>query len=88
VSVTVPNWKVKAFLDYLTEQGKSRNTRKNHFSAIRNFYKRNYYELTFFRGDSARDKFSILLKSRHHREWHSLLQKGCGFFASDYRTAS
>ncbi|MGD0978202.1 MAG: tyrosine-type recombinase/integrase [Candidatus Bathyarchaeia archaeon] len=48
--------KVKAFLDYLTEQGKSPNTRKNHFSAIRNFYKRNYYELTFFRGDGPENE--------------------------------
>jgi integrase len=44
------------FLNYLEEQGLSPNTRKSYFMAIRNFYKRNYYELTFFRGDGPGDE--------------------------------
>ena len=42
---------VKQFLAYLEEEGLSPNTRKSYFMAIRNFYKRNYLELSFFRGD-------------------------------------
>jgi integrase len=44
------------FLNYLEEQNLSPNTRKSYFMAIRNFYKRNYYELTFFRGDGPGDE--------------------------------
>lgn len=43
--------KVKQFIKHLEEQGLSANTRNSYFMAIRNFYKRNYYELHFFRGD-------------------------------------
>jgi site-specific recombinase XerD len=35
------------FLNYLEQQGLSPNTRKSYFMAVRNFYKRNYYEFTF-----------------------------------------
>ena len=42
---------VKQFLKFLEDQGLSANTRNSYFMAVRNFYKRNYYELHFFRGD-------------------------------------
>ena len=42
---------VKRFLKFLEEQGLSDNTRRVYFMAIRNFYKRNYYPLEFFRGE-------------------------------------
>ncbi len=42
---------LKRYLDHLQEVGLAPNTRKTHFMAVRNFYKRNYCELTFFRGD-------------------------------------
>jgi len=43
--------KVKEFLKFLEEQHLSANTRNCYFMAVRNFYKRNYYELHFFKGD-------------------------------------
>jgi integrase len=43
--------RLKEYLGFLEGEGKSPNTRKNYFASVRNFYKRNYYELTFFRGD-------------------------------------
>jgi integrase len=49
---------LKAFLNHLEEEGKSPNTRKNYFMGVRNFYKRNYYPLTFFRGDGPSDETS------------------------------
>jgi integrase len=42
---------VKAYINSLATKGLSPNSRKTYFAALRNFYKRNYYELTFFRGD-------------------------------------
>jgi len=42
---------LKRYVDHLQELGLSPNTRKNYFMSVRNFYKRNYCELTFFRGD-------------------------------------
>lgn len=42
---------LKRFLAYLDEKGLSPNTIRGYFMAIRNFYKRNYLELSFFRGD-------------------------------------
>jgi hypothetical protein len=43
--------KVKEFIKFLEDQGLSANTRNCYFMAVRNFYKRNYYELHFFKGD-------------------------------------
>lgn len=42
---------LKRFLSDLEEEGLSPNTRRCYFTAVRNFYKRNYVELQFFRGD-------------------------------------
>jgi len=42
---------LKRYIAELQKSGLSPNTRKNYFMAVRNFYKRNYCELTFFRGD-------------------------------------
>lgn len=42
---------VKKFIKHLEQKGLSANTRRSYFMAIRNFYKRNYVELHFFRGD-------------------------------------
>lgn len=42
---------VKRFLAHLDEKELSPNTVRGYFMAIRNFYKRNYLELSFFRGD-------------------------------------
>lgn len=42
---------VKGFLKTLADEGLAPNARRTYFSAIRNFYKRNYQELMFFRGD-------------------------------------
>jgi len=42
---------VKKFIKHLKEKSLSANTRRCYFMAIRNFYKRNYLELHFFRGD-------------------------------------
>lgn len=42
---------LKRFLGILEDEGLSPNTRRSYFMAIRNFYKRNYLELQFFRGD-------------------------------------
>lgn len=42
---------VKGFMKHLETEGLSANTRKSYFMAVRNFYKRNYLELHFFRGD-------------------------------------
>jgi len=42
---------LKRYLDHLQKGGLAPNTRKSYFNAVRNFYKRNYCELTFFRGD-------------------------------------
>jgi len=42
---------VKRFLKVLDDEGLSPNTRRTYYGAIRSFYKRNYQELTFFRGD-------------------------------------
>jgi len=47
---------VKACMNYLAEQSKSANSLKTYFGAIRNFYKLNYYELTFFRGDGHEEE--------------------------------
>lgn len=42
---------VKKFIKHLEQKGLSANTQRSYFMAIRNFYKRNYLELHFFRGD-------------------------------------
>ncbi len=42
---------LKKFLNTLEDEGLSPNTRRSYFMAVRNFYKRNYLELEFFRGD-------------------------------------
>jgi integrase len=42
---------LKRYVDHLQKAGLASNSRKNYFTAVRNFYKRNYCELTFFRGD-------------------------------------
>jgi len=42
---------VKRFLAHLEDKGLSPNTVRGYFMAIRNFYQRNYLELSFFRGD-------------------------------------
>ena len=49
---------VKRFLDHLENEGLSPNTRRTYFTAIRNFYKRNYLELQFFRGDGPENMTS------------------------------
>jgi len=43
---------LKRFLNYLEGEGLSENTKRNYFTCVRNFYKRNYVGLEFFRGDS------------------------------------
>lgn len=43
---------VKRFLSYLEDEGLSPATIRAYFMGIRNFYKRNYLELAFFRGDA------------------------------------
>ena len=43
---------IRLFLASLVEQGLAPNTRKNYMMGIRNFYLRNYYPLTFFRGEN------------------------------------
>lgn len=42
---------LKGFMSYLEDEGLSPNTRRSYFMAVRNFYKRNYLELHFFRRD-------------------------------------
>lgn len=50
--------RVKEFLKGLEEKGLAANTRNCYFMAIRNFYKRNYQELYFFRGDGPGNETS------------------------------
>jgi hypothetical protein len=50
--------RVKEFLKALEDQGLAANTRGSYFMAIRNFYKRNYQELYFFRGDGPGNETS------------------------------
>lgn len=51
---------VKRFLRYLEEQRRlSPSTCRNYFMGIRNFYKRNYLELQFFRRDGPRQGSTV-----------------------------
>lgn len=45
---------LKRYLRFLEEQGLSPNARRTYFTAIRNFYQRNYVELKFFRRDGPK----------------------------------
>jgi integrase len=47
---------LKGFIKHLEERELAPNTRRAYFMAIRNFYKRNYLELQFFRGDGPRNQ--------------------------------
>jgi site-specific recombinase XerD len=50
--------RVKEFLKALEDRGMAANTRGSYFMAVRNFYKRNYQELYFFRGDGPGNETS------------------------------
>jgi integrase len=50
---------IKQFLRALEEKGMAANTRNSYFMAIRNFYKRNYQELYFFRGDGPGNETAL-----------------------------
>jgi len=45
---------LKSYLKFLEEKGLSPNARRTYFTAIRNFYQRNYVELKFFRRDGPK----------------------------------
>lgn len=45
---------VKKFMRYLESKGLSSSTRRTYFTAIRNFFAKNYLPLTFFRGEGPK----------------------------------